>query len=456
MADAAALVASDAGRRPAGRPAPAGRRPAPKPQPTLSRVLIRRMAAVAALLLLGLFGLVLLIYTADRNDLRALTAEYLARGILADLRAGQPPPVEGPWQSHPGSYGWRILDRSDAAPPHVLAAMNARLFPPAPGQPVPGTSVATDVPEEAVVVTEPARAGAERRWVQVLVASDPAAVWLRAAGRDLVMHVALPMLIGVPLLTLLLWVVARRTLAPLKAVAAAARDSSAAGEHLRRLSGPGLPREIAVVLEALLRMRERLDATPGRLRRFAREAAEQVREPLAALGRHVGQLPEGEPRDRLAAELEALRARVDALLKVAEAEAGAAGAPARFDMAAAARAVCTELMPLAVERGRHLAFKAAGPAPLFGNAALAASAVRDLAEYALLAVPADGHVEVTVDTRGTVAVSDDGTAADRAEALERFPGGPGGGLALVRRIAALQGGSVRLLEGRVELRLGGG
>ena len=131
------------------------------------------------------------------------------------------------------------------------------------------------------------------------------------------------------------------------------------------------------------------------------------------------------------------------------------------DLKAVSRKVCEDLAPLALPRGQTIEFDAPlRPVLLSGQAELLDIAVRNVVDNALKASPQASAVAVTVSREGTVVVEDRGPGIpDRhKEAIfTRFwradphRGGVGIGLALVKRIVELHGGTVR-----VEDRIGGG
>ena len=132
------------------------------------------------------------------------------------------------------------------------------------------------------------------------------------------------------------------------------------------------------------------------------------------------------------------------------------------DLKAVSRKVCEDLAPLALPRGQTIEFDAPRrPVLLSGQAELLDIAVRNVVDNALKASPRTATVSVTLSVEGTVVVEDQGPGIPdkQKEAIfTRFwradpvrGGGAGIGLALVKRIVELHGGSVR-----VEDRVGGG
>jgi signal transduction histidine kinase len=114
-----------------------------------------------------------------------------------------------------------------------------------------------------------------------------------------------------------------------------------------------------------------------------------------------------------------------------------------------------------MRRGIVIEFDApVAPVQVLGNAALIDIALRNVLDNAIRFAPTGSDVSVTVAPDATVYVDDRGPGVadeykelifDRFRRADRSRGGAGIGLALVRRVARLHGGDVR-----VEDREGGG
>jgi signal transduction histidine kinase len=176
----------------------------------------------------------------------------------------------------------------------------------------------------------------------------------------------------------------------------------------------------------------------------------------------IEQLPRDPATARLAGEIAGLSRLVNQLLRFAQAEEAMAGERHPVDVAAVARRVCEELVPVAVTRKQEIAFDAPSSTLLAsGQADLIEAALRNIVDNALRHAPPRSAVVVTVQEGPRILVEDSGPGVpdDQKENIfQRFwradrsqPTGAGIGLALVRRIAQLHGGDVR-----VEDRPGGG
>jgi signal transduction histidine kinase len=282
---------------------------------------------------------------------------------------------------------------------------------------------------------------------------------------ELIDHVVVPIGVIVPLMTLAAFFTVRQTLRPLSRVASQAEAlgrAVRAGRPLQPLSIQGLPREIVDVVVAINAMLERLETSFLSQKQFTADVAHELRTPLAVLRLQVSDLSTTAPAEQMIAELDALGALVNQLLRLAQAEDAMLAAQKPVDLRAVSRKVCEELAALAVQRRQTIEFDAPQQKVVIsGQVDLVDIAVRNVVDNALKASPQDSTVAVTVSRDGTVAVEDRGPGIpDRHKqaiftrfwrADPRRSSGAGIGLALVKRIVELHGGDVR-----VEDRAGGG
>lgn len=163
------------------------------------------------------------------------------------------------------------------------------------------------------------------------------------------------------------------------------------------------------------------------------------------------------------ADLDNISRIFQALLRIAEAEAGARRAAfARFDLSPVLADAAEIYEAMAEARGQRLVTDLPPRLELVGDRDLLLQAVANLLDNAIKFAPPDGEVTLSARIdRGAleIAVSDDGpglTAEDRAHAGERFfradkaRGTPGSGLglSLVQAVAHLHGGTLRLEDAR--------
>ncbi|MFI4947190.1 MAG: ATP-binding protein [Alphaproteobacteria bacterium] len=225
--------------------------------------------------------------------------------------------------------------------------------------------------------------------------------------------------------------------------------------------------QLAANLNGMLDQIERLMSA---MREVTDNVAHDLKTPLARLRARLELALLG-PDDRLA-RTDAIRAAIDeadrllatfnALLSIAEAEAGAAErTDAPLDLGEIARAVVELYEPLAEEKGFALRLDSAPGTMIRGDRHLLSQAVANLLDNALkYGVPNHGRSEVAIsvrerDGRATIDVADRGPGipeADRESVFDRFvrlepsrsTPGNGLGLSLVRAVARRHAATVTL------------
>lgn len=259
------------------------------------------------------------------------------------------------------------------------------------------------------------------------------------------------------------WLVARNGLAPLRDITRTVQQVTAAGLGERPGTRPW-PAELAALAGEFDRMLERLDDSFNRLSQFTADAAHEFRTPLNNLMGATSlvlsrERPAAEYRAALEAHLEQyerLTRMVESLLFLARADGGG-DTPDMRPLAAGpvAREVAEFFAPAAEDGG--VVLTVTGDATLRANESLLRMALVNLLANALRFTPPGGSVTVALAPAaggGTVvSVADTGCGIEpqhqprifdrfyRADAA-RSPGGAGLGLALVRMIMTLHGGSV--------------
>ena len=206
------------------------------------------------------------------------------------------------------------------------------------------------------------------------------------------------------------WFVAGRVLRPLRTIAAAAREISAAslGERLA-LGGPHDELwELGDTFDGLL---ARLEASFRAQRQFIANASHELRTPLARQ-RVISQVALADPAatiETLAAAHERVLASgaeqellIEALLTLARGQAGL-DKPEPFDLAAVTRQVLAARQSEAEHRNLTM-HAVLGPASAFGSPRLAERLAANLVDNALRHNVARGRVAVTTATRDSRAV----------------------------------------------------
>jgi hypothetical protein len=259
----------------------------------------------------------------------------------------------------------------------------------------------------------------------------------------------------------------RRTLANVSATATAI----AAGDFAQRVKLSGRGDEFDQLAETINDMLDRIGRLMDGVRQVSNAIAHDLRTPItrartrledAALHAHS---PD-ELRaaiERATADLDGIVAVFQALLRIAEIEAGSRrSAFCRFDLAPLLADVAELYGAVAEDKQVSLVVQAPAHLPAYGDRELVQQAVANLMDNAVKFSPPDGQVRLraTASTAGVeIVVADQGPgipAGDRARAIERFfrgeaarsTPGAGLGLALVQAVAQLHQGSLRLDDAR--------
>ncbi len=262
---------------------------------------------------------------------------------------------------------------------------------------------------------------------------------------------------------------ARRALRPLAQMDERARNA-AVEAGVTSLGGPTGMAEIDRLAASFDRLLERLDGVLRSERRFTSEASHELRTPLTVLSGELEMALAGPALppatraalDRSAAQVDAMRALVDALLLLRRAGQGAPAARAAFEPVNLSDVAAETLRAAAARapgRATDLGLDAPDEVMVSGHAALLASAVGNLVDNALKFTTGSTRVRVTVASDGAMArvVVEDGGAGIRAEDRERVfdpffrgaearahLGGFGLGLPLLREVARAHGGDATL------------
>lgn len=231
----------------------------------------------------------------------------------------------------------------------------------------------------------------------------------------------------------------------------------------RRLDAPAVQDEIGRLAEVINQLLDRLERSSIAERRFASDAAHELRTPLATLrsGLDVA-LARPRDADQARAALESAHREAVALCKIAEellllarlnGEVHIERQPVDFSALVADVAATVE--PVAASRNIKLAAQAPAPAIVNGSTTHLRRLVINLLDNALKYTPDGGAIEVAVASeRGRVIlrVTDSGTGIDPAELPNIFNrffrgaralgDGSGLGLSLCREIARSHGGEI--------------
>ena len=257
--------------------------------------------------------------------------------------------------------------------------------------------------------------------------------------------------------------VTRRGLRPLGEITRSLERTGPTRLH-ERVEPSAWPRELQPLAIAFDQMLDRLEDSFTRLSQFSADLAHELRTPVANL-RGEAEVALTRPRtadeyreviESSVAECERLSSIIDNLLFLARAEA-AQGLAERtsFDGRAAIEKIAVYFRTVAEER--HVTIRCLGDGEIYADALLFSRAVSNLVENALRFTPDGGKIEITLarDAAATlITVHDDGpgiAAEHLPRIFDRFfradssrsSEGSGLGLALVKSIMDLHGGSAK-------------
>lgn len=254
------------------------------------------------------------------------------------------------------------------------------------------------------VYTTAVKDGAPMRRIQVLQSAG----FRRHLATDRALTAIAPVLVLLPLATLILWIVAAMMS---RAIADIARQASAQDEHsITELPLDRVPREIAPLVVSFNSLLTRLRDAFATQRRFVQDAAHELRTPITAVSLQLenlrGDFAPGAPAQRFA-QLEAgvLRAQrlVDQLLRLSRQESAPESTRSPVNVHQVLHESINTLITLADQRGIDLGLETGGvpvdAAMLSCSSADLRSVVDNMIENALRYSPEGAVVDVRVLSR---------------------------------------------------------
>jgi signal transduction histidine kinase len=272
----------------------------------------------------------------------------------------------------------------------------------------------------------------------------------------------MPVLILLPVLVVVIALVLRAMMHPIREVAASVSRRSVLSSEA--LQGPGLPMEIAPLLDAISRLLERQGLAVQRDRQFIDDAAHALRTPLTALQLQADVLDGSTYPLERAARLKELKAGVqrisrlvEQLLSLARIESGAECEGRVVVLAETLREVCALYSPAAAVTGVTMEIRADDRARVLADPPRVLLMCSNLVDNAVRHSPPGGLITLGAALDGEMVrleICDEGTGLDPDQferVFERFyslPGsnktGNGLGLATVESVVKQLGGRVSL------------
>jgi signal transduction histidine kinase len=310
-------------------------------------------------------------------------------------------------------------------------------------------------------ISEPMEIAGEKLWVEVSQDLAHRDVLIDDIVADFFTRVGW---ITAPILLLLLVIdvaIIHRAMRPVIAASNLAERIGPLRTDLR-LPEAGMPREVRPLVHAVNQALDRLEEGFRGQREFTADAAHELRTPLAILRTQIDMIADRELARSLGNDVENMSRLVNQLLEMAELDTFVISPDETADLFTVSADVAAYLAPIALANNKRVAVLGArGPVLVNGNPDMLGRAVRNLVENALVHTPSGTTVEITVDARGAITVSDRGPGvppAEREHIFRRFwrrdrrrQGSAGLGLSIVARIAERHG--ARVLVGD---RMGGG
>ncbi len=285
---------------------------------------------------------------------------------------------------------------------------------------------------------------------------------------EIALQMVVPMLIALPLLTLLIYFGIGRGLQPLHHLTKTIRMRQPG--HLERVDTHATPSEIIPLIDALNQLFERVEQGMEKERRFTADAAHELRTPLAALKvqAQVAQRSQdaGEQQhaiEQLGNGIDRTSRLVEQLLTLARIDPDTAQqASTHISLRAVAEELIATLEPQARDKGITLQLLCEGSPTIHGQPESIAIALRNLVDNAIRYTPPGGSIEIALEElEGCVQlhVADSGPGIPEAEhekVFQRFyrlagqeVKGSGLGLSIVQRIAELHHASISLQPSRL-------
>ncbi len=275
----------------------------------------------------------------------------------------------------------------------------------------------------------------------------------------------IPLLIGLPIISILIWKCVGYTLQPLNEIARNIQKRHT--DQLEPVSGFDVPEEIQPLIGSLNRLFARLDKVLQNERRFTSDAAHELRTPLAGLKTQAQTaLLTQDPQKRehalrnILISVDRTVHLVEQLLTLARLEPGFERDHFQTcNLTQLIQDTLADVMPLAIEKNITVEFNHKDAIYLLAHPQALSMLVRNLLDNAIRYAPEGGTVDVFLfeDSSGTVfRVCDNGPGISpelREDVFKRFvranqnhETGSGLGLSIVQRIAELHHAAIHLGE----------
>jgi two-component system sensor histidine kinase QseC len=299
------------------------------------------------------------------------------------------------------------------------------------------------------------------RWIIVAERTDLRFV----LAENVVLESVTPILLGIPIAGLLIWMIVGFGLRPLAQLSADLREKRA--QDLSPLPPRQTPRELDQVVQSVNGFIQRLDGALEREKRFSADAAHELRTPISALKIQLHNLAQEINTDsetflQLQRGVERMQHLVEQLLSLYRmTPAQFAAHCSRVDLLAVTQDVVARHYPLIEQKRQNVELE--GPsAYIDGERFALETLLANLLANAIRYTPAGGNIRLRVERSGgrvALTVADDGPgvpAEEREQVFERFhrgvqsgedrASGCGLGLTIVKHVAELHQAEVSVAD----------
>ncbi|MFZ4701894.1 MAG: ATP-binding protein [Candidatus Methylumidiphilus sp.] len=279
------------------------------------------------------------------------------------------------------------------------------------------------------------------------------------------LHLLIPLSALLPVLSLLIWILVSRGLAPLDRLAKAVATRSP--KALEPLPEQKAPEEVLPLVRSLNDLLARLGDALAAQRAFIADAAHELRTPIAAMQLQAQLVERAESEEEARAAIADLKAGIQRaghavrqLLTLARQDPDMAAKPfVSVSLAELARSVIGDQIALAGAKDIDLGIEAVDESALvLGDTEGLRILLTNLIENAIRYTPKGGQVDIFIrrmeDGRASVEVADTGpgiAVKDQSRVFDRFyraegtaEPGTGLGLAIVKTVADRHGASIEL------------
>ncbi len=277
-------------------------------------------------------------------------------------------------------------------------------------------------------------------------------------ARQILLDTLVRQLLLISVITAVVLVVVQRVTRPVRRLSETLRQR--AEDDLTRIEDSDIPQEIQPLTDATNQVMQRLQYVLDHQKRFVRDAAHQLRTPLAVLKVQVQSALRGDIAAPLA--LQEIQETVDRATTLANQMLSLAKVEqvrqlqdfAVLDWSEVVRAVALDVSPLIAEKDIDFEIYAQ-PCPVLAHDWMLRELVRNLLHNAVRHTPAAGHLSVRIAPEGDFAqltVSDSGNGLSdsmRQRLFQPFAtgdtkSGTGLGLTIAREIVQALGGTIQL------------